>query len=258
MGAVAAAKKTLLRAHHAVLARRARPTSLTYWHAVRRAVRVLSPKEDALFPPTFTSLQSRGETLPIPQLADILAADELGVSALDSATITHLWLALMRERPHVIIECGSGVSTIVLAKFLSGFPDANRRHLLTIEQDRSYLAHCATRLKALNLARFVTLLHVPLSPHGAYQFPSAPELRACLDERWIDWIVIDGPFGPSGCRANTLPALAPFARCGARWWLDDALRDGELGILRQWARTFSIDGIYPLGKGLATGRVRAS
>jgi len=49
--------------------------------------------------------------------------------------------------------------------------------------------------------------------------------------------------------------LAKFSHHGARWFLDDAFRDGELGILRKWQRLpgIEVNGIYPIGKGLATG-----
>ena len=52
--------------------------------------------------------------------------------------------------------------------------------------------------------------------------------------------------------------LAPYSRAGTRWFLDDAFRDGELDILRNWARQpeFGVQGIVPIGKGLATGVIR--
>jgi hypothetical protein len=42
-----------------------------------------------------------------------------------------------------------------------------------------------------------------------------------------------------------------------RWFLDDAFRDGELGVLNQWTGLSGIfvDGIYPIGKGLGAGVV---
>jgi hypothetical protein len=51
--------------------------------------------------------------------------------------------------------------------------------------------------------------------------------------------------------------LERFARPGARWFLDDAFRDGELDCLRgchQLPR-FAVVGIWPVGKGLAAGIV---
>ena len=55
----------------------------------------------------------------------------------------------------------------------------------------------------------------------------------------------------------TLPQLAPLCAAGAKWFLDDSLRDGELRALQVWANLpgITVQGIYPLGKGLATGFV---
>jgi len=53
------------------------------------------------------------------------------------------------------------------------------------------------------------------------------------------------------------PMLERFARPDARWFLDDAFRDGELDCLREWnqQQRCSIAGIWPIG-GLAMGTVQ--
>ena len=83
--------------------------------------------------------------------------------------------------------------------------------------------------------------------------------QAALAHRKLDWVLIDGPVGRPGCRAYTLPDLAPYCRPGARWFLDDAFRDPELKILSNWSENpdFAVDGILPTEKGLATGTVRS-
>src|SRR5262249_38480057 len=150
------------------------------------------------------------------------------------------------------------VSTIVFAKFLSLLPElSGGRRLVSLEQNASWLNHTADRLRCLGLEHFVRLMLVPVSEDGGYQFPSKAEIRAQLDGNRVDWILIDGPAGPPGCREGTLPFLRELARPGARWFLDDAFRDGELSFLRLWSNSpdWSIDGIWPVGKGLATGRM---
>jgi hypothetical protein len=253
-----AAAKGVLRAHHRLLASTmGRPVKVGYWQTVRGALARVSNAPDALFPPRFNAVKKSRE-LPIAALRPILRADELGEMSIDGATIAHLWRFLVRERPRFIVECGAGVSTIVLAKFLSSLPDSGGRRLVSVEQSESYLTSLRDRLLALGLAHLVRLLHVPVSKNGEYEFPDATNIRAVLDDHWADWIVIDGPFGPPGCRQTTLPFLAQLARPGARWWLDDALRDGELTIvLRRWLNNsnWSVEGIWPLGKGLATGHI---
>lgn len=66
-----------------------------------------------------------------------------------------------------------------------------------------------------------------------------------------------------GRRVRTAVGLQRFLRWhniavqGARWFLDDAYRDGELEVLNKWTGLTGIivDGIYPIGKGLGTGFV---
>ncbi len=65
----------------------------------------------------------------------------------------------------------------------------------------------------------------------------------------------DGPSGPVGCRLGTISMLAKFSHHGARSLLDNTFRDGELEILQKWQQlpNIEVNGIYPIGKGLATG-----
>jgi len=216
-----------------------------------------SKKPDALFP-SFGSIVHSGKNLPIPELQTILQHDELGTWSLDIMTIMQLWTFLLIERPRFIIECGCGVSTIVFAKFLSILPESDgSRRLVSVEQNASWLNRSAARLGHLGLEHFVRLVLVPVSEEGGYQFPDEAEIRAELDGNRADWILIDGPAGPPGCRQGTLPFLSQLARPGARWFLDDALRDAELSFLRVWSDNpdWSIEGIWPMGKGLATGHI---
>ena len=112
------------------------------------------------------------------------------------------------------------------------------------------------RLEACGLKQFVTILHAPISKRGDYQF-DANELRKHLGSQEVDWLIIDGPAGPEGCRVSTLPFLARFCRPGARWFLDDAFRDGELKFLNHWDSIpgIEVERIYPIGKGLGAGVV---
>lgn len=73
----------------------------------------------------------------------------------------------------------------------------------------------------------------------------------------VDWILIDGPAGSPGCRFNTLPTLLRFCHVGTRWFIADAFRDAEMKVLHQWQniQNIAVEGIYPIGKGLATGQV---
>ena len=235
---------------------RKRAVPLNYWLCFRSALERLCPSSDPLFS-THGYLQNSGAVLPIQDLVAILRDDMLGGWALDGDTISFLWKLMQQDRPRVIVECGAGVSTLVFAKSLHEFAPTKFTSLLSLEQNLWVKEKVEKRLVGCGLNDGVTVLHTPISEKGDYQL-DADQLRDQLGSEKVDWVIIDGPAGPEGCRASTLPLLARFCRSGARWFLDDAFRDGELGALNRWTNMSGITvyGIYPIGKGLGAGIVQ--
>jgi Methyltransferase domain len=234
---------------------RKRPVPLRYWLFFRSAIQRICRSPNPLLPME-NFFRSTGASLPVEELKKLLCHDSLGAWALDGDTISFLWKGMQQDRPKIIIECGSGVSTLVLAKSVAAyrFEPANCASVLSIEQDAQVKKATEARLETSRLTDHVKIFHAPISERGDYQLDA---LREHLGSEKVEWLVIDGPAGPDGCRASTLTSLARFCRPGARWFLDDAFRDGELQILNQWDRMSGIvvEGIYPIGKGLAAGIV---
>jgi hypothetical protein len=190
-------------------------------------------------------------------LASILGEDKLGGFSLDAEAVAFLWNYLIRTQPSIIIECGSGLSTIVFAQYLAKFRAADGKALLiSLEQDQQTRSDVELRLIRARLQEYARILHAPLDEAHRYSHEALDEFES-LRIRGADLLLIDGPFGPPGCRVWTLPSLLPYCRSGARWFLDDGFRDAEFAILKKWARAsgIAVEGILPLGKGLATGRV---
>jgi predicted O-methyltransferase YrrM len=231
------------------------PVPLNYWLRCRSILKPFCRSPDPFFSARIAS-PTHGASLPVEDLAEFLRDDSLDGWALDGETITFLWDLLQREQPKVIIECGAGVSTLVFAKSLDGYSLDSSGSLLSVEQNLWVKKAVETRLQGCGLEQRVSVMHSPVSRGGEYQI-DPNQLRAHLGSKKVDWLVIDGPAGPDGCRASTLPSLAQFCRPGARWFLDDAYRDGELEVLNQWTGLTGVvvDGIYPIGKGLGTGIV---
>jgi predicted O-methyltransferase YrrM len=234
-----------------------RPVLLSYWLSFRSALQAISHSPN-LLSPAADFFTSSGASLPVHELKELLRNELLGPWTLDGDTISFLWEEIQQDQPKVVMECGAGVSTLVLAQSLvpHGFGSTNSISVFSIEQDVQVKETTERRLESCGLKNHVEILYVPISEQGSYQL-DAKMLRECLGSEELDWLVVDGPAGPKGCRASTLPSLARFCRPGARWFLDDAFRDGELEILNQWDRLRGIvvDGIYPIGKGLGTGIV---
>ena len=192
-------------------------------------------------------------------LKKMLKEEKLGVWSIDEKTIQFLWNNLMRDRPQFIIECGSGISSLVLATYskflstkLSYFPQ-----VFSIEQDVHIKEKIEKKLKKFDLIDFIKILYAPISEQGKYRL-NGNDFPKKIGQEKADWILIDGPSGPpSDCRLWVLPTLAPFCRPGTKWFLDDAFRNAELNILNKWRYWgVIVKGIYPIGKGLGFGLIK--
>lgn len=234
-----------------------RAVPLRYWLLFRSAAQGVFRSPDPLFPPE-DFVHSSGASLRPPELRELLRDDLLGRWALAGDTISFLWKGIRRDRPRIFMECGAGVSTLVLAKSLAlhGSGLTNSPLLISLEQDIEIKQALERRLEECGLRDHVQILHTPISEQGDYKLDTN-KLEKQLGSEKVDWLIIDGPAGPEGCRLSTLPSLARFCRTGARWFLDDAFRDGELRILNQWLRLpgIVVEGVYPIGKGLGAGIV---
>jgi predicted O-methyltransferase YrrM len=160
------------------------------------------------------------------------------------------WLYnLIRDNPlNCIVECGCGISTVILALAIADRPV----RFYSLEHDATWLNITQTALDVLGLAGRVTLLHAPLKAISfagcVYQAPTPPVLEGCK----ADLLFIDAPAGHVG-RGGTLPmmlsALAPHALAV----LDDANRLEEAKCVSNWVHQglAAFKGFVPLGFGLA-------
>lgn len=210
--------------------------------------------------------RSSGKQLQNSYLASILAEDELGTWALDATVLNLLETKIRAKRPGAILEFGSGISTICFAWFMHEIhEDEDSLRVYSVEQSQSHLEKTRKRLIELGLDRIVKFIYAPLERQiiegiqtECYKIFS-PQHEPLFD-RSPDFIVIDGPAAEDGARFGTLPLIKPFLKSGAVWYLDDALRDGELMAISQWTKLtyVKVHGVYLCGKGLATGYVYAA
>ena len=166
--------------------------------------------------------------------------------ALPAATAAELDARLSTLRPRLIVEAGSGASTLLLAAYAK----AAGARVVSLEHHPTY--HQATRdiLARHGLAGYVDLRLAPLTPR-----PGGPWYDTSLPEG-IDLAVIDGPPERDGGRAATLPTLLPHMRAdGWEIWMDDAARPGESAALRAWADRYRVHVDHlPVGRGIAVVR----
>lgn len=145
----------------------------------------------------------------------------------------------LAKKPEKILECGSGLSTVILAKCvqLNG-----RGHIYSLDHDERYAEQTRQQLQKYGLETCATVVHAPL----------VDQIVNDLQCKWYDLdalrrgpkvydlIVIDGPPMPFGkmIRLPAGPVLLPFLAEGGAAFLDDAARDDERAIVERWRADF--------------------
>ncbi|RJQ77439.1 class I SAM-dependent methyltransferase [Pseudonocardiaceae bacterium YIM PH 21723] len=156
---------------------------------------------------------------------------------------------LLGERS-VLLQCGGGASTILLARLLArrGFGK-----VLAIEHDQRTAAFVFTQLRRENLGAVAKVVHGPLVTRPD-AFDGLPwyDLDVVFqhvseyikDNGLIDLLVVDGPLGGEPgmelVRYPALPVLRDALSPGATVVLDDIDRPGELRVLSRWASEFQL------------------
>jgi predicted O-methyltransferase YrrM len=135
-----------------------------------------------------------------------------------------------------VVELGSGVSTVVLARLMR----ERGGRLRSLEHDPEWAGVVRSLLKGEGLTDVAQLIEAPLEPHaqslgGAPWYPDAAV--GGLPEG-IELLLVDGPpgygEGMERSRYPALPALDGKLAPGAMVVLDDAARPGEREILKRW------------------------
>lgn len=147
----------------------------------------------------------------------------------------------LEHQPKVIVEAGSGLSSVIIAELLQ-YKKSDARHY-ALDHLEAYATETATRL-ANPRSRAV------FAPLKAYEIDGATwqwydlDALPALDE--IDLLVIDGP--PEDiqrlARFPALPLLWDKLSPNARILLDDAARPDEQRIIELWQQKYQLDLSY--------------
>ena len=143
-----------------------------------------------------------------------------------------------REKPSLIVECGSGTSTLWLAMVLRRFEIKGR--VVALEHQDAYAEKARRLLDQHGLADFAEIRYAPLEPAevGGHSYLwYAREVWADLDG--IDLLFVDGPPTTVGehARLPALPMLAAQLHPDAVVVLDDLIRSDEQEVVEEWLRT---------------------
>ena len=136
-------------------------------------------------------------------------------------------IAALRETSGPVLECGSGLSTVVMAALAPG------RHRISLEHHKDWANRVEGVLQSHGLQADVRV--APLRDHGG-------------DVRWysmdgplpagIDLVICDGPEAYGRGRYPVLPLVRPYLAPGATILFDDAAEPGQQDVLDAWSREF--------------------
>ncbi|WP_199701135.1 class I SAM-dependent methyltransferase [Jiangella rhizosphaerae] len=147
------------------------------------------------------------------------------------------WLAeyVVSHRPAVVVECGSGASSLVLGYAVQ---KAGRGRVVALEHDAAYAEVTARRVADHGLQDVVEVRHAPLTP---WPGPDEREwnwydVNSVKDLDGIGLVFVDGPPAGTGplARYPALPVLLPHCADEVTFVLDDTIRPDEVEVSGRW------------------------
>jgi predicted O-methyltransferase YrrM len=162
---------------------------------------------------------------------------DFGGWAADPIMAHNIVRLLADARPSVVLECGSGSSTVMIARCLRAL---GRGRVISLEHDPEYASRTAESLRLHGLEDLATLVTAPLAAlevNGQMFRWYGPKYEPILQEK-IDVLLVDGPPGNTGPRARypAVPLLRPHLAPECWVMLDDADRPDERQIAHTWSR----------------------
>jgi predicted O-methyltransferase YrrM len=137
--------------------------------------------------------------------------------------------------PNLVVECGSGTSTLVIADQLER---NGHGQLISLEHEVDFAAATMRRLVALGVQHRVSVVHAPLGPVVIDGRPVHWYDRRMVESSLrgqIDVLVVDGPpERPPSARWPAVEVFYPYLASDARVYLDDGRTPHVLRTLRAW------------------------
>jgi predicted O-methyltransferase YrrM len=178
------------------------------------------------------------------QLRDMLAASESGKPEaaitplnpgwqLSSQAMQEVVRHVLLDQPKVIVECGSGASTMWIGRALR---QVGEGRLISLENAADWVAVVTGLLQQEGLSS-VEVRHAPMETiqMAGHEQPWY-STSALADVEEIDLLLVDGPPGRTSklARYPAVPALRDKLRPGATVMLDDCHRRDEKETMREW------------------------
>jgi predicted O-methyltransferase YrrM len=162
----------------------------------------------------------------------------LGGWAMEPSSVLALLSEIIRTKPDLVVECGSGTSSIWIGYALAA---NGKGRLVSLDHESEYAEKTRLALAAHKLDHLVEVRVAPLVPqkianetYGWYD----PEQIAGLEN--IDILIVDGPPGATGplARFPAVPTLVNALSDTALVVIDDANRKDEKKTMQRWLQEF--------------------
>lgn len=138
---------------------------------------------------------------------------------------------IFKNKPNVIVELGSGLSTVVIG---SALKKVNNGRLISFDHDERFLKNTKANVKLNKVGDFVSLNYTPLVQYNnGYKWY---DLTNVSIESKIDLLIVDGPprIIQKNARFPALPLLLEQLSNECIIVLDDANRNDEQEIIEMW------------------------
>ena len=166
----------------------------------------------------------------LPRLGGLPLLPPSGGFALDARALAELSDHLLGTKPQLVLELGSGTSTVWIAHHLK----QTGGRIVSCDHDPYYANATRLHLERHSLADIAEVRDAPLVARGE----ETPwyDKSALADLEDIDLLLVDGPPAATGpfARRPALEVLRHSLRPGATVILDDTHREDEQAILREW------------------------
>jgi hypothetical protein len=151
-----------------------------------------------------------------------------------------------------VVELGSGISTVLLARLFGQLSGAGERRLVAVEHDARWGRWVVDQLAREGVGDHVVVVDAPLCARSTGEAGPAwydeAAVRAGLDAAMggelVDLLVVDGPpafaVGLGLARHPALSVLWDRLASGGTVVLDDVERPGEKEVLRRWESEFGL------------------
>lgn len=145
--------------------------------------------------------------------------------------------ACLDFRPGQILECSSGLTTLMLARCCQIYGEG---HVISLEDGLKYAHDTRAYIDRYGLGDYVSVIHAPLQEMAVdgtrYRWYSTD----AIPEAGIDMLVIDGPSGfiQKNSRYPALPVCHSRFSEHCMIYLDDAAREDEQAIVALWRKRY--------------------